>query len=530
MYSFRDTTDTGPVTTRPAEAMQINGQWLEDVVPGYRTLYTKGRELLAPQVETEDVGVRDGSLLRSKRYPARTITVGYQLIAPDSAAFRQAYNRLAAALDVQEVRMVFADEPDKFFVGTPSGVESPECGKNAVKGEFSILCADPFKYSVQEYTAAPESDGEFRIDYGGSVPSAPILTASFPGTEDANGNITGSDCGFVVFMGQNGEIIQLGDPDEMEGEDLPESQTLVNKVFKTFGTATAAEWPTNVGRTSSDAVTQSGSVTVKQDANKGNMVSASSYGSGTNYHGPSITRTLPAEAAGHVGARFFRLTYKQRLCMGAGSSTASQRGVFQALCVTKDGEQRKVLAGVSVFKPHAGNQATINLYVNEKCVDAIYIDLSYNNRFFGYGTNAALATTISKQGRYVSFNVAGLKRKFFDERINFMEMHELTFVFGQYAKQPALSVNGLYEAKLIADLCETWRDIPNKFSAGDVAQADCSTGEITLNGISAPELGALGNDWETFRLRPGSNSVGTAWSDWAQTSPEFAVRYREVWL
>lgn len=530
MYSFRDTTDTGPVTTRPAEAMQINGQWLEDVVPGYRTLYTKGRELLAPEVETEDVGVRDGSLLRSKRYPARTITVGYQLVAPDSAAFRQAYNRLAAALDVQEARLIFADEPDKFFVGTPSAVESTEYGKNAVKGEFSILCVDPFKYSVQEYTAAPESDGEFRIDYGGSVPSAPILTASFPGTEDANGNITGSDCGFVVFMGQNGEIIQLGDPDEMEGEDLPESQTLVNKVFQTYGTATAAEWPVNVGRTSSTSVSQAGSVAILTDEKGEKLIGAGKYGTGSNYHGPSITRTLPADASGHVGAKFFRLTYRQRMCMGAGSSTASQRGVFQVLCVNKVGSERKVIAGLSVFKPHAGNQATINLYVNNKNMDAIHIDISHGNRFFGYGSNSALTTTISKQGRYVSFNVAGLKRKFFDEGIANLEMHELTFLFGQYATQPALTMNGLYEAKLIMDHCVTWQDIPNKFSAGDAVQADCSTGEITLNGISAPELGALGNDWETFRLRPGSNSIGTAWSDWAQTSPEFAMRYREVWL
>ena len=530
-YPFRDTTaQAAPEGGYPAEALRLGGTWLEDIVPGYRTLWVRGRELLAPELETETVGTRDGVLLRSRRYPERTITVGYQIIAADAAAFRAAYNKLAAALDVQQAECVFSDEPNKYFTGTPSGTGQVEDGRCAVTGEFSILCADPCKYSLTEYAAAPDSSGTFSVDYHGTHPAAPVLEASFPGTEDSDGDVTGADCGFVAFLSQDGRVIQLGDPDEMDTEEYPESQTLVNKRFKTWGTTTQAEWPVNAGRTSSDATTQAGSAGILTDEDGCKMAGALDYGSGANYHGPSITRKLPADASGHVGARFFRLTYDQRLCMGARSGAASERGCFQALCVTVDGSTRTVLAGVSIFKPHAGNQATINLYVRGNCVDAIHVDITHGNKFFGWASNAIRSTTISKQGRYVSYNVAGLKRKFFDESINFMEMHELTFVFGRYASQPALSVNGLYSAKLIADHCDTWRDIPNKFSAGDVVRADCAAGEITLNNSSTPELGALGNDWETFRLYPGENQIGTAWSDWAQAAPQLRLRYREVWL
>ncbi|MFR8874996.1 MAG: hypothetical protein ACLVHV_17065 [Oscillospiraceae bacterium] len=47
MYTFTDTIEQPRGAERPAEALSIDGVWLEDVVPGYRTLYVSGRELLA---------------------------------------------------------------------------------------------------------------------------------------------------------------------------------------------------------------------------------------------------------------------------------------------------------------------------------------------------------------------------------------------------------------------------------------------------------------------------------------------------
>ena len=65
-----------------------------------------------------------------------------------------------------------------------------------------------------------------------------------------------------------------------------------------------------------------------------------------------------------------------------------------------------------------------------------------------------------------------------------------------------------------------------------MVEADCEDGEIYLNDARAPELGALGNDWETFYLEPGTNQIGVAWSDWvpAGSAPSCKIRYREVFL
>ena len=59
--------------------------------------------------------------------------------------------------------------------------------------------------------------------------------------------------------------------------------------------------------------------------------------------------------------------------------------------------------------------------------------------------------------------------------------------------------------------------------------ADCSTGEVTLNGLPKADLGAVGNMWESFSLKPGMNQIKCLASEWAQT-PTYNLRYREVFI
>ena len=555
MYNFVDTNGYAEGTALPSEALKINGAYLENKVTGYRTLYVKGREMLAPDIETYETGVRDGSTLQSKRFSARTITVGYQLIASSAEAFRAAFNALNAALDVEEAELIFADEPDKFFIGTPSGRGDVPEGRNAITGEFDILCVDPFKYSVQEYEATPTLDDgtTFVIQYNGTYRSYPTLVAEFADEDDdTSGGLTGNgDCGYVAFLSDDAAIIQLGDPDEPDTENYAKSQTLTKQIFTSYNATVAAKWPINTGRTSSSAVTATGTVVVGKDAENIRMLVANSYGTGTEWHGPSITRTIPADASGHVGAKNFRLSYKQRMCMGQGKKDTKQRGLFQCLLVNVNGSERTIVAGLSVNKNKTGKQALLKLYVNGKTVHTQYIDLTYHNKYFGYKKvvtekikkkgkvikkkriiQPVLSSTIQKYGKTVTFNIGGIKKAFKVSAIANTEVHEITFLMGKYASVTPLTYNGLFWAKFISDSCAAFRDIPNKFSAGDVVEADCEDGEIYLNDARAPELGALGNDWETFYLEPGANQIGVVWSDWvpAGSAPNCKIRYREVFL
>ncbi len=690
MYNFVDTNETLEVLVLPSEALKINGEYIENLVPGYRTLHVSGREALTPELTSYETGIRDGSVLQNSRYPARTITVTYQLVAESNEAFRQAYNTLASVLDVKNAELVFHDEDDKYFTGTPMTVSEVDPGKNAVIGEIEFFCADPFKYSIYEYEAENSLDeSSILIDYGGTYKAFPILEADFYSESDVSEDgeseqaLTGSgDCGYVAFFTEDEKIIQLGDPDEADKEKAyAKSQTLICQTFKSttsWGTAAKALWALNKGVVYPPSVQQSGSLAMKvasyavpadpaktsatiytgrsdagapsfnykvvaktsgrtattvkvsvsitaslgRDSNyfghgygltasvyiggswrnvklkdksaywrgkTGHTVNLSvtlsglsastasisgikfrvqrsdstggtagilpeksckslpvskyvadvpatyylapsSYGSASGkWHGVTMTRTLKADASGDVGAKYFVLTYKQKMCIGSARNATGQRGAFQ--CQISDASG-KIIAGVRIQKGASGRSATMAFYINGASVYSRSVDMSYNNKIFGSKENAVRTSTIKKSGAKVSFNIGGISKTFTNDDIAEMKATKVTFSFEQYSTSAALAYNGIYWAKFVKNNCEMYKDVPNKFSADDVLEADCKNGEIRLNGVPAPSLGALGNDWEGFVLTPGLNQIGTAYSEWVPDGyqPTFKVRYREVFL
>lgn len=690
MYEFIDVNEVQEGSRLPSEALQLNGEYIENIIDGYRTLHVSGREALSQELETYEVGVRDGEKLKGRRYPGRTITVTYQLIADSSEDFREKYNQLGRILNVENAEMIFADEPDKFFRGTPEDLGDVDPGRNSVVGEINFFCADPFKYSVIEYEAEPSLDeGSVLIDYNGTYKSYPTLEASFYSEDEVSDDgetetdLTGAgDCGYVAFFTEDEKIIQLGDPEEADAETAYEkSQTLINQKFMStsaWGSAAKSLWTANGGDVLPEGIVQAGSMAMKVASyavpanpkstsgtllkNKASTQSSpifyytvkaktsgrtassikvtvtitaslkntgsyfgrgygltvgiymggswhnktikktsdywrgktghtvnisftvsglstttksltgirfratrtdsygsageiqstacsslaisdyvadvpetyylgvSGYGSASGkYHGPSISRAISADASGEAGAANFSLTYKQKMCIGSGKNDTKQLGAFQAMVSDAAGN---VVAGVRIRKGSAGKSASVDYYVNGKVIKTGSVDLSYNNKNFGSKESSVKTSTIQKVGNKITFNIAGAASTFTDDSLEDVKATKITFAFEQYSTSTALSYNGLYWVKFVKNNCNTLRDIPNKFSTDDVVEADCSTGDVLLNGIPAPELGALGNDWEDFVLTPGLNQIGVAYSEWVSDdyAPQFKVRYREVFL
>lgn len=677
MYNFIDVTEASEGVVLPSEAMKINGEYIEDLIVGYRTLNVSGREALSPDVTEFEVGVRDGTTLEKKRYPSRVIVITYQLTAKSNAEFREAYNQLGKILDVKDAQLIFNDEQDKYFTGTPCIIDTVEPGLNSVVGKFEILCTDPFKYSVNEFEVMPlEDDNSFVFDYGGTYRAFPKLEASFYDETEigADGEtakaLTGSgDCGYVAFFNEAEKIIQLGDPGEADGETAyAKSQTLMNQTFldsTSWGTTAKSLWAVNSGIILPADVQQMGTVgmgyakdatssysgktsghlfkcgynglhfsagystknrtansvevcvaatvqtnrmmaaneiatvrvtiggvsktmTVKQygkvatpgcysggatfkitgltlsqktitgcaasvatangsaTAPSCNSVNISPFTAGTaaeyyitasdfgtasgKWHGPSITRTIGADASGEVGAANFTLTYEQKMCIGEKSNSINELGGFHVHLSDANG---KVVAGVRIVKNQTGSRAaSLMIFVNGVKVHQVGIDLAYNSKFFGANPESVNTSTIRKSGNKLEFTLGGYSQTFTEDAIKDVKVTKVTFVFEQYSTATKLSYNGLFWAKFVKDNCNTWRDIPNKFSANDVVVADCKNAEIYLNGVKTPNLGALGNNWEEFYLTPGMNQIGFSYSDWvdAEHAPTCRIRYREVFL
>ncbi len=155
MYDFRETTPfTGSDDNqRPAEAMLIDGQYIEDLIPGYSTLQVSGRELLSQSIEKQTIGKSDGEFIQYARNPSREIVVGYRLAAADNLSFRQAFYKLNDILHGDSHQVSFNDDPSKYWIATFSDIDDVPKGRNAITSSFTLFVPGGIAHSVATKTA-----------------------------------------------------------------------------------------------------------------------------------------------------------------------------------------------------------------------------------------------------------------------------------------------------------------------------------------------------------------------------------------
>lgn len=553
----------------PAEAMAINGQYIENLVDGYRTLYTKGREMLSPEIALGEVGIKNGSYIKHKRFPTRVITVGYQLIADTPSKLMESFAKLNDVLNVEDAQIIFADETDKFLTGTPSGYGEVPSGELSIKGEFNITCVDPFKYSVTEYQVTPTLDdgATFLVDYQGTYPAYPVLQTNFHQSEtqgDTNG-----DCGFVAFSTQNADVLQFGDVEEPDtvNEQVQklvdsvtttwtETKCLVNEPFNSL-----TGWTTNDGYTGSNTYVKAGSANVGTIATGSDKaVKASSYGatSSPQWHGVTVKKTIPSDGGNPAttGAKDWKMHMGARYATNSVAKTAkAQAGMIRATILNSSGGE---IAGITVFKMQGSSVGKIQFRVGGKTVKTVNnVDLTYYNKYFGYKKKSTdkrgCNFDITKVGDKFTFNAGGVTFSYRQSTLASTIAKSVSIYFAQWGAVPVTSYMGIYSCQFTSTsvtktkTTETWEqltrlvEVKNTFTTNDVLVCDCSDGSIRLmnafatdeiNGGLHPELGALGNDWESFVLTKGTNQIGTMYSDWvtSEYKPTFILKYRERFL
>ena len=121
----------------PIEAAKINGQYIEDILPGYTTVITSGREGLPAELNTYSVGSADGERVKSSTFPARVIEIEFVLQGDSMDDLRQKLIKLNNILSVEESDVVFNDESDKFYTGYPLMQDSFSDYKNAARGKVT---------------------------------------------------------------------------------------------------------------------------------------------------------------------------------------------------------------------------------------------------------------------------------------------------------------------------------------------------------------------------------------------------------
>ena len=690
MYNFIDVTQVA-TNDLPAEALKLNGEFLENVIPGYRTLAVTGREALAKNLTSFTTGIRNGSTLQSTRFPDRIITITYQLITSSAEAYREAYNLLAGLLTLDDSELIFNDEQDKFFIGTCSNISIPDGGRNAVTGTIEFTCNDPFKYSMTEYTATPTGDGgiytwkddfltekytegsadsdadkttalidspsgaysayaigqvlthkvsdaavevngedaanfvfgtdyvldtatntvylmanmiaedvhldgwtyhttddltaenmaQFAISYNGTAPAFPELIADFnAGTEESDGTIGSDACGYVAFIDDDKQIIQIGNPNEEDEEEAAVSGVTSRYTNWSSKKGTGYWTGTSTKHHGTDSALGYLGYATWKHANKAGGNKSKEPGSvqffrpseyrtsgqariaSGKWYGPTIMCALPNDSAGNSGAKNFTFTWEQLFA----TTNNKQQGRFDVALVNNTNGVRTIVAAVLINKAADGSDATICHYVNDAYISGINTNVNAQQYNTSFGFSQKLmkkirdkkgetkkwkkkhkgkkkykwvyngwsrpdrVSTIEKNGQTITFDIAGVKHTYRDSAITNTFVNEIYITFGARSGHNAVAFNGIQNAKFFNKTPEIDVDIKNTFGIGDEMIADCRDGSITLNNKEMPSLGALGNDWETFALNKGVNNILATWSSWATGKPTCSIKYREVYI
>lgn len=512
MYSFVDTNSgSAGGNNLPAEAMKYNGVYLEDEIPGYKTLYVYGRELMENDIQDEEITGIDGSIYYGKTYPPRTITVGYQLIAEGNASFRQAFNKMNKILSAEQVQIIFNDEQDKYFVGTKRGAETPDPGSNSIVSEFEIYCPDPRKYAttLKEFTASVNDEGimEVTIENDGSVPSNIEYEI-----------INHQDNGYIGIVSESG-VMEFGRREEADGEDYNQNEMLVtlqdfiNAPDDTNGTDVMH--PTYGAKGTCSTHTWFDKIFLGFGT-KGDTVGAA--------NGGLRTITIPVDSESVKGAKNFYTYFHLIFYAGLMGQTGE-------MCVNWLTEDNKMIAGVNWYKTDcSGNTGHYSLHANGKLLKEYSYTTSHlhtqNPWYWDWGH-----CDVRKEGAKLTFYYWGSYPTFTVPEIENMVCTKIQMAFKQWGDRGGnqlLTYFGFDKFDFQKLGVEKWRDVPNRYSSGSTVTIDGEYAKFYVNDMLKQEDEILGTKY--FKVPSGESKIQFYFSSFVTNMPTVTVRIREAWL
>jgi len=584
LYKFTDTIERALRAELPSEALNFNGVFLENEIDGYRTLNVTGREALESEIDAIETKARHGARYRSRRHLPRVITVNYQLSSKNATELMTKFNRLNHILDAEEATLIFNDEPDKFFIGTRQALRPPKEGVLTTKGEIEFYCADPFKYSVNEYNVAAK-DGAIIAVYNGTAPNPPKFTVK------ANSNINvmeffkdtahlaiGLSAGGGVISGPSTVLLDINGNAKQSSSvrygwmvnskaiTLPPCipQTIliennsplryeydsVNDVYIDtevggfegtgfgFGVNTRLKgtwWASRQGSGSYFIELSPSGYVIKHriegGTSKDDICDVSQYemwGSGVQY---DLVNTYGATMKNFTLEWESEVYADGPLQRGAQAFTLYKQVVEIVEPEQEGGEATEVtknvpMIGVCVKRGIIGaNRLEVVIYMGSKVVDTIVMRADSSNPVFGIDP---LPCSVSRFGNTCTLKLGNDEYSYqTDDEVSvptYLSVHIL-----DYIDSPSLKRNVLSYVRYTEHTASSKKGITNRIKAGDEVVLDCANANITLNGILEPSLGDIANEWDAMDLLNGKNGIGINIACDGK-EPEITMTYREAFL
>lgn len=464
-----------------------------------------------------DTGMRRGTDFEYTTYKQKTISMPFTVLE----GLGDKLDALQGILNVNEPKeLIFGNVPDRVFYAIPMGDLSLEDYECFGEGEITWLIPDGLAHAVTETTfqAAKNADGilEATIVNNG--------TESVPISYEITHN---HENGYIGIVSEHG-VQQYGFVNESDGENYKQNEMLVmhDNFFEAPDDHSGLDGmhPT---------YGSSGTLTKKTWFNTPFLAMGSEGTKTGTYNGGKRTVRVPADSEGNVGAKNF-YSY-MHVIMYAG--LMGQTGEMSVSFLTEDDD---FICGYCWYKNDtSGNTGHFELNVFDPSKSPSDTFRYRTLKTYDFQTNHLHTENpwywdwghvdIRKEGSKLTFYYWGKYPSYIAPEVENMVCTKIQIAIRQRENSNKyltyLGLNNLSFQKLNV---EKWRDVPNRYQAGDILTVDGEAGKFYVNNM--PRQGDEIKGTKYFKAPPGETKVQFYYSDFCNPAPAVTARIREAYL
>lgn len=443
-------------------------------------------------------------------YSPKQIMMEFQITNSTARELSEFRRRMAEILYSDEPkRLIFSDEPNIYYEAIVDGEPVLEEDDMYSSGTITWLIPDGVAYS----TAEKQFTGVQQNGYQ-------TITIQNNGTEwaDVDYEITHNhENGFIGLVSQYG-VIQLGKQEEADGENYEASEELFNgySLFQDDH-GTSYQNPEN---------TTQGTLEVKNVAGYNVMALKGGQATSGYWNGGMKTLTIPVDSEGRRGAKNFYCYTQHWFETGLMGQTGAQTIAFLT-------GKNEVICSMSINKSDAtGNTARIEWFApgntllrREEFQPTAYegnpfnLKMGCHNDFLKEGEKLR----IFWYGSYMERNIPEIKD---------MECEKIQIWIGQWGDRNLtnqyVTHNYLKSIRFRKDNVDKYKDVPNRYRAGDVVSIDGESTKVYVNGMPAKGDEINGSNYP--KVPPGTTEVQFCYSSFSSPPPQIKAKIREVYL
>lgn len=463
------------------------------------------RDIIRPignkrSISTDDAPSLGVNIQRVKR-GEKEHTIKFDMKTTDPVTMEQLKHELAGVLNVVEpVKIVYGDEPDKYYMGLPIDDITPEnLTRWFQRSEFKLIIPDGVAHSSAYKRFTSEDDATvssekmvFNITNNGTEKAYPIITIKH-----------NAENGYIGLVNKE-TALELGDREEVDKEQVKRSEMLLDyrdsKILQGYS-----------------AASKEGSLTTS------NLWGRNHIQLGTGSYGKA-TWTIPSDSTGAAGALNDYIWGRMICWLGA----SNQKGYMRLNVRGTDGA---FIYGVEINKGSLGLACEYSLWVRDSSGAGAKrktwkFQGTHKDTENPFNQNRGWFDILRRDDTLQVFWWGSYNKMRFSE-IKGIKTGQIEVIIGGYQnanKITHLYLDSFYYRK---DFVSTIHDVPNRYPIGSSVVINNEDDTVYIDGIAKSNEVVDGSRW--LVIPPGPSELELYVSSFVTNKPTVTIELEERW-